>query len=263
MKRRSFLQKTCLGTAGLVGASGFASLGLKCSGSIPEKPNVLFISIDDLPPSGRQMGAARRGWHQWLVRNGLWREAVQAYKASITFADAQIGRMLDALESGPNADNTVVVLWSDHGFHVGEKGTVEKFTFWEEAGRIPLIIDAPGMTIPGSRCGVPVSLLDIYPTLTDLCGLPQQNHMEGESLMPFLTDPYDNTDRGVVTTFGYRNHSVRSKRWRYIRYRNGEEELYDHDHDPGEFHNLAGDKNYYRVKDDLARWLPEKDVEPL
>jgi arylsulfatase A-like enzyme len=227
--------------------------------SVPLAPG---DDLDDLPPAGRQMGSGRRGWHEWVVRNGFWPQAVQAYQASITFVDAQVGRMLDALESGPHADNTVVVLWSDHGFHLGEKQTWEKFTLWEEAGRIPFIVKAPGLTPAGTRCGVPVSLLDVYPTLSALCGLPHQPELEGEDLSSLLTDPHSDGDRGVVTTFGYRNHSVRSRRWRYIRYRNGDEELYDHDHDSGEFHNLAGDPAYGAVRDDLATWLPRVDVEP-
>ncbi len=219
--------------------------------------------LEDLPPAGRQMGSARRNWHQWVVRNGLWEQAVQAYKASITFCDAQIGRILDALEAGPNAHNTVVVLWSDHGFHLGEKQTWEKFTLWEEAGRVPLIIKAPGLAPPSSRCGVPVSLLDLYPTLLDVCGLPGKDLLEGESLVPLLRNPGTSRDRGVVTTFGYRNHSIRSRRWRYIRYRNEDEELYDHDHDSGEFHNLAGTERYRSIKESLASWLPEVDIEEV
>ncbi len=213
--------------------------------------------LENLPPAGRQMGSRCREWHNWIVRNGLWKEAVQAYMASVTYCDAQIGKMLDALESGPNADNTIVVLWSDHGFHLGEKQTWEKFTLWEESGRVPFIIHAPGVTTPGSRCDVPVSLLDIYPTLVDLCDLPRMDHLEGKSLVPFLEDPDSSKDRGVITTFGYMNHSVRTRRWRYIRYRNGDEELYDHDHDPGEFHNLAGIERYDKVKKNLSEWLPK------
>ncbi|MEX2351040.1 MAG: sulfatase [Balneolaceae bacterium] len=219
--------------------------------------------LDNLPPAGRQMGSGRRGWHNWVVRNGHWKSAVQAYKASITFIDEQIGRMLDALESGPNADNTIIILWSDHGFHLGEKQTWEKFTLWEEAGRVPFIIKAPGVTSPGSRCGVPVSLLDIYPTLNHLCGLPDKENLEGEDLVSLLREPGTDRDRGVVTTFGYRNHSIRTRRWRYIQYANGEEELYDHDHDSGEFQNLAGAEEYQSIKDDLAVWLPEVNVEPF
>jgi arylsulfatase A-like enzyme len=218
--------------------------------------------LDNLPPAGRQMGSRTRAWHHWLVRNDLWRQAVQGYMASVTYCDAQIGTLLEALESGPNAGNTVVVLWSDHGFHLGEKQTWEKFTLWEESGRVPFIISAPGTTVPGSRCDVPVSLLDIYPTLVDLCDLPDPGHLEGQSLVPLLKEPHSRADRGVVTTFGFMDHSIRTRRWRYIRYRNGDEELYDHDHDPGEFHNLAGTGRYGSVKEGLARWIPGRNVEP-
>lgn len=216
--------------------------------------------LNDLPPAGRQMGSGRRSWHQWLVKNGLWKKAVQAYMASMSFADAQVGYLIDALEASRFADNTIVVLWSDHGFHLGEKGTWEKFTLWEEAGRLPLIIKAPGLTTPRSRCGEPVSLLDLYPTLAELCGLPAPDHTEGQSLVPLLKQPDREMGRAVVTTFGYQNHSIRSRRWRYIRYKDGSEELYDHDHDSGEFYNLAGYRRYKSVKKRLAKYLPEKNV---
>ena len=218
--------------------------------------------LEDLGETGRQIGAERRRWHQWLVNNGLWKEALQAYMASVSYADAQIGRILDALANGPNADNTIVILWSDHGFHLGEKQTWEKFTLWEESGRIPLIIKAPGVSIPGSRFNKPVSLLDIYPTLADLCDLPDVEGLDGESLKPYIVNPDEEDDRFVVTTFGYMNHAVRSSRWRYICYEDGSEELYDHDHDSGEFYNLATKKEYEGVKRVLKRKIPKANVKP-
>lgn len=226
-------------------------------------PQVPDNDLADLPARGQQIGSRTRRWHQWLVDNGLWEQAVQAYLASVTFTDAQVGRLLDALEAGPHADDTIVVLWSDHGFHLGEKETWEKFTLWEESGRVPLMIRAPGVTEPRQRSDEPVSLLDLYPTLTDLCGLEANPETEGESLVPLLENPDRTTDRAVVTTFGYENHSVRSKRWRYIRYQDGSEELYDHDHDPGEFHNLAADEGYRDVKKQLATHLPDVNQPPF
>jgi len=213
--------------------------------------------LDDLPPRGQQIGSGRRHWHEWLVEEGLWAEAMQGYLASVSFVDAQVGRLLDALESSDHADDTVVVLWSDHGFHLGEKEAWEKFTLWEESGRVPLMIRAPGVTEPRQRCDEPVSLLDLYPTLTELCGLKTPEGVEGQSLVPLLEDPNRDTDRVAITTWNYQNHSVRSKRWRYIRYRTGEEELYDHDFDPGEYHNLADQKAYEPIKERLAARLPE------
>ena len=220
-------------------------------------PHVPDGDLSDLPARGRQIGSGRRGWHEWLVQNELWKQAVRAYLASTTFADAQVGRLLDALESSDHADDTVVVLWSDHGFHLGEKETWEKFTLWEESGRVPLMIRAPGVTRPRQRCDEPVSLQDLYPTLTELCGLETPAGVEGESLVPLLENPNQDTDRVAITTWNYKNHSVRSKRWRYIRYREGGEELYDHDFDPGEYHNLANQEGYASVKERLASRLPE------
>jgi arylsulfatase A-like enzyme len=213
--------------------------------------------LDDLPPRGQQIGSGRRHWHEWLLEEGLWAEAMQGYLASVSFTDAQVGRLLDALESSDHADDTVVVLWSDHGFHLGEKEAWEKFTLWEESGRVPLMIRAPGVTEPRQRCDEPVSLLDLYPTLTELCGLKTPEGVEGQSLVPLLEDPNRDTDRVAITTWNYQNHSVRSKRWRYIRYRTGEEELYDHDFDPGEYHNLADQEAYEPIKERLAARLPE------
>jgi len=217
--------------------------------------------LSDLPPMGVQMASGRRGWHKWLFENGLWKHAVQGYMASISYADAQIGRVLDVLDNSIHKNNTIVVLWSDHGFHLGEKQTWEKFTLWEEAGRVPLIIKVPGLTQANSRCDEPASLLDLYPTLAELCNLPVPKHVEGRSLVSLLKQPNQDDGRTVVTTFGVNNHAVRSKRWRYIRYHDGSEELYDHDHDPGEFYNLAGKDEYQSVISRLAQDIPTVNVD--
>jgi len=142
--------------------------------------------LEDLPAGGVQMASGRQHWHKWLIEQELWKQAVQGYMASVSYADAQVGKLLDGLEASPYADNTIVVLWSDHGFHLGEKQSWEKFTLWEESGRVPLIIKAPGMTTPRSRCREPVSLLDLYPTLAELCNLEVPEHIEGQSLVPLL-----------------------------------------------------------------------------
>jgi arylsulfatase A-like enzyme len=224
---------------------------------IPEVPE---DALAGLPERARAMGAGRRSWHHWVAENDLWEEAVQAYLASITFADAQVGRLLDALEVSPHADNTIVVLWSDHGFHLGEKETWEKFTLWEESTRVPFIVVAPGVTQAGERSHQPVGLLDIYRTLAELAGLEVNSSVEGESLVPLLRDPHLGTARAVVSSLDDGVHSVRSTRWRYVRFADGSEILYDHDADPGEHRNLAGDPAYRTVMDELARWLPEANA---
>jgi arylsulfatase A-like enzyme len=218
-------------------------------------PRVLENDLDDVPEGPKRW--IRRRWHQWLLDNDEWRNAVQGYSASVTYADAQIGRILDALDQSPHAENTMIVLWSDHGMHLGEKEQWEKFTLWEESTRVPFIMSVPGLTPEGAVCHRPVSLLDIYPTLVELSGGTSEPPLEGVSLKPWLQDPDLPSDRAVVTTWHQGNHAVRSERWRYIRYQTGLEELYDHQSDPDEFHNLAGEADLESVKEDLARWLPE------
>jgi arylsulfatase A-like enzyme len=223
-------------------------------------PEVKEGDLDDVPSPGRAM-AKPDGDHKRVVEAGKWREAVQAYLASISFTDACIGKLLDAVAASPHRDNTLIVLWSDHGWHLGEKEHWRKFTLWEEAARNVLIFAGAGIT-PGQRCDVPVGLIDIYPTLTELCGLPAREGIDGISLAPQLRDPGATRERPALTTFGFKNHAVRSAKWRYIRYSDGTEELYDHDNDPMEWSNLAGDAQYAEVKADLGAWMPKEDAEP-
>lgn len=219
-------------------------------------PSVKQDDLDDVPPIGKRM-AKPDGDHAKVLGHNQWRKAVQAYLASIAFADAQLGRVLDALDRSSYRDNTTVVLWSDHGWHLGEKLHWRKFALWEEATHNVLMIRAPGLTRPGILCHRPVSLLDIYPTLVDLHQLPAPAGLEGTSLLPLLRNPNAARERPALTTYGRNNHSLRSDRWRYIRYSDGTEELYDHQDDDLEWHNLAADPRYALVKQDLARWLPE------
>lgn len=222
-------------------------------------PIVKQDDLDDVPPIGVNM-AKPQGDHRKVIEAGQWEEAVQGYLASITYADGQLGRVLDALDNGPNAENTIIVLWGDHGWHLGEKLHWRKFSLWEEATRVPLVFVVPGMTAAGSRCERTVSLLDLYPTLADLCGLPAVQTNDGKSLRPLLANAGAEWNRPVLTTHGRQNHAVRSERWRYIRYRDGGEELYDHQADPMEWTNLADDPQHAQVKRELAAWLPETDA---
>ena len=223
-----------------------------------EMPETLSTDIDDIPPAGREM--SKHAWHQWLVENEKWADAVQAYLASVSFADAMVGELLSALDNGPLAENTIVVLWSDHGYHLGHKRHWEKRVLWEQATRVPLLIADPRMDTAGRVCNRPVSLLDLYPTLADLCGLEPPAHLEGQSLRPLLGDPSISSQRAVVTTQRRGNHAVRSQDWRYIRYADGSEELYDHQADPNEFKNLANLAQYESTKHDLASHLPMTDA---
>jgi arylsulfatase A-like enzyme len=224
-------------------------------------PLIKEDDLDDVPPIGKKMARAE-GDHRKVIEYKQWRKAVQAYLASISFADATLGRVLDALEAGPHAKNTTTVLWSDHGWHLGEKLHWRKFALWEEATHNVLMVSSSGLTRPGGRCARPVSLMDVYPTLIDVCGLKPRPELEGVSLMPLLKNPSAKWERPALTTFQRGNHSVRSERWRYTRYHDGAEELYDHSNDELEWNNLAGKPELATVKQELGRWLPKIDAPP-
>jgi arylsulfatase A-like enzyme len=224
-------------------------------------PDVKDDDLDDVPPIGRKF-ARPEGDHKRVLEYDQWRKAVQAYLASISFADAMLGRVLDAFEEGPLAGDTSIVLWSDHGWHLGEKLHWRKFSLWEEATHNVLMISSPGLTTPGGRCDRTVSLMDIYPTLIDLCALKPRQPLEGASLMPLLKNPGARWDRPALTTYMRGNHSIRSERWRYIRYSDGTEELYDRAKDELEWNNLAGKPELTTVKQELAQWLPKTDAAP-
>lgn len=155
------------------------------------------------------------------------------------------------------------MLWADHGYHLGDKETCVKFTLWEKANHVPFIIVAPGITTPGSRSDRPVSLIDIYPTLLDLAGLPARDDNDGQSLVPLLKDPAQAWERPALMTEGPGNHAVRSDRWRYIKYSDGAEELYDHNSDPWEHTNLADDRRFTDVIAEHRKWLPKAEAKGM
>ena len=221
-------------------------------------PTVMENDLDDIPASGKRM--ARIEQHQEIVKEGIWASAVQAYLASLTFADVQLGRVLSALADSDHARNTIVVAWSDHGWSLGEKMHWKKFALWEECTRIPLVIKAPGITTKGSRTGRAVSLVDVYPTLCELAGIDGRPKLEGNSLVPLIKDPSASWSGVALTTQGRRNHAVRDDRYRYIRYADGGEELYDHKNDPHEFDNLAKKGLGGDVIARLKAHLPKEDA---
>lgn len=207
-------------------------------------PEVRENDREDVPQYGRDMTVGvTPPPHGWIVEHGEWRHAVQAYLACVSFADHCVGVVLDALDKRADADNTVVILFGDHGFHLGEKQYWAKRSLWDRATKVPMIISAPGRK-PGESMK-PVELLDIYSTLVDVCGLPENEKLEGQSLDPLLKNPKRAWPRPAITTYGQNNHGVRSERYRYIRYADGSEELYDHESDPNEWTNV------------LARHSPE------
>lgn len=232
-------------------------------------PDVRADDLDDVPAAGIEFAEARGDEWRLVADAGRWRHAVQAYLASISFSDAMVGQLLRKLDESHYAANTIVVLWSDHGWHLGEKHHWHKSTLWEEATRVPLIIAAPGVTQPGSRTRSPVGLIDLYPTLIDLCDLPPNPSLDGTSLKPLLKQPARVWQQPAITTHGRGNHAVRSERYRYIRYADGSEELYDHRNDPRELKNLlyAGNASdasemaaLTQVRDQLSAFLPESDA---
>ncbi len=218
--------------------------------------------LEDVPPAGVKM-AGPQGDHAKIVESGRWKEAVQAYLATIAFCDAQVGRLLDGLANSKYRENTIVVLWSDHGWSLGEKSHWRKFALWEEPTRTVFVWQVPGVTVPGGVCQRPVDYVSIYPTLCELAGLPLPSHLDGRSIVPLLRDPTTAWDQPAITTHGRNNHAVRSEDWRYIRYANGDEELYHSQADPLEYRNLAALPEYADQKAKLAKWLPEVNAPDL
>lgn len=200
---------------------------------------------------------------EWAIENGEWKNIVQAYLASVSFADHCVGMVLDALEQSAYANNTAVVLWGDHGYHIGEKEKFAKMTLWDRATKTPLIIMPPKSQNNESKQQVtnkPVSLLDLYPTLIKMCGLPANPQNEGKDISPLLKNPQADLVHAAVTTYGPNNHAVKTERYRYIRYEDGSEELYDHSVDPNEWHNIAGDPKHTELKAQLATYFPKLNV---
>ncbi len=225
-------------------------------------PPVRENDRDDIPPTA--LATVRpHGDHEQIIRSGRWKEAVRAYLAAVSYADAEIGRLLDALDASEYRDNTIVVLFGDHGWHLGEKEHWRKFSLWEEATRAPLIWHIPGLTRPGGTSTRPVDFTSIFPTLLDLAGIAKPAHLEGESIRPLLADPAAEWRGHALTTWLRANHSIRTEHWRYTRYADGSEELYDHRQDPYEWDNLAAKEELAAKKQELARLLPTQDAPSL
>jgi arylsulfatase A-like enzyme len=289
-----------------------------------ELPPRMERDQDDLPAYVKQRAEKSLAPpHAWMVKSGEWQHAVQAYLASTSLVDGCVGALLDALDESPHADNTIVVLFSDNGWHLGEKGRWAKGSLWERSTRVPLIVTLPkswakevavgstrtgnAFVVPASAgaggelaasgrlmippeggtgnnlspgdapvheprapgqhawarnavCNRPVGLIDVYPTLIELCRLPSKGGLEGHSLRVLLKTPDGKWPHTTVTTFGQHNHAVRSEQWRYIRYADGSEELYDLRSDPHEWYNLAGHREYADVVATHRRGLPAVNV---
>jgi arylsulfatase A-like enzyme len=222
-------------------------------------PKILETDRDDTP---------RFSWYlhwslpeprlKWLREKNQWRNLARSYLACTSFTDSQIGRLMKTLEETGRDKDTIVVVWGDNGFHLGEKDISGKNTLWDRSTRVPLIFAGPGVK-SGQRCTQPAELMDIYPTLVELAGLTQRDDLEGISLGPQLRDAATRRERPAITSHNQGNHGIRSERWRYIRYADGSEELYDMKADPHEWHNLAGKPGHETVIEQHKAWLPKVD----
>ncbi|HEV8379210.1 MAG TPA: sulfatase [Tepidisphaeraceae bacterium] len=219
-------------------------------------PPVNEKDLDDVPPAGVRM-AGPNGDHAKILASGRWKEAVQAYMAAISYCDMNVGRVLDAFEKSEYKDNTIIIFFGDHGWHLGEKQHWRKFALWEEATRAPFIWVVPGQTRPATTCARTVDFMCIYPTLCDLAGLPIPKHIEGISIKPLLSNPQAEWKTPALTTFQLNNHAVRTEQWRYIRYHDGGEELYDEIKDPLEWTNLASNAQTAATRAELSAFFPK------
>lgn len=230
-----------------------------------ELPEVPGDEFSDIPLYAKAMayGTLPKGDHCEVLDLSptYWKELVRAYLACTTFVDHEIGRVIDALDRSPHAENTIIVLCSDHGQHLGEKLHWRKQCLWEEATQVALFFSHPDQKSKNVVNNRPVSLIDIYPTLASLCALPNQD-LDGVDLTPLIENVSAKRGKPVLTTRYYKNHSIRSQNWRYIRYRDGSEELYDHRVDPGEHLNLASNTDYLDTLEEHRQWLPQKDAYP-
>jgi arylsulfatase A-like enzyme len=234
--------------------------------SIQLPPGYKADDLDDVPAEGQRI--ARNRYFAHIQEQKQWKQGIQAYLAAIYFADAMLGRVLDALEKSPLRDNTIVVLWSDHGWHLGEKEHWQKFTGWRACARVPLIIrvpkGAPGLpegTKAGAVCHRPVSLVDLFSTLTELCGLPEKAGIEQRSLVPLLRDPQAEWAHAALTHLDRpQNYAVSTERWRYLHYFDGGEELYDIETDPHEWTNLATSPEHAEKLEEMRLLAPSSIV---
>ncbi|MEE2642654.1 MAG: sulfatase [Planctomycetota bacterium] len=205
-------------------------------------------------PMHRMPGGKRLSDHEHIVTHQEWDATIRAYQASVAFVDQQIGRFVQALEENPRGRETYIMLVSDHGWHLGEKKHWCKGAIWEQTTRIPFIVRGPGVRA-GSRCNQPVSLIDVYPSLLDFAGLEAPSWLDGSSVGPQLKDPARKRS-AAISSYGAGNTSIRTENWRYIRYEDGSEELYDHRQDPNEWSNLASSPKYREIKEQLSAKIP-------
>jgi arylsulfatase A-like enzyme len=229
-----------------------------------QMPQSVVDDAEDLPATIRNR-VRRDPYFAALEEAHVHREATQAYLASVLYMDAMVGQVLDALDKSEHADNTIVVFWSDHGYHMGEKQRYRKFSLWDDSTHVPLIIRLPPAMkmkwAKGERCDEAVSLQDIFPTLMELTGIKPMHELDGLSLVPQLIDASKAREAGAVTVNDWNTaYAVRTEQWTYIQRADGEE-LYDRQADPHQWHNLASDPAKRAVMDALAKQIPTEQAE--
>jgi arylsulfatase A-like enzyme len=214
--------------------------------------------LKDVPPVALQLNdLPMMPSTSWAIHNNEWGHIIQAYLACVSFVDHQVGRVMQALEKSKHAKNTVIVLWSDHGYRLGEKETFAKHCLWEEATNAPLLFAGPDLP-RGKIIDAPAELLSIYPTLLELAGLPTYSRNEAQSLVSVIMDKKPSKEESIaVTTFGMNNHGIRTGKYRFISYEDGGEELYDKRQDPNEWYNQAKNPAFDNIKERLKTFLPE------
>jgi len=222
-----------------------------------ETPPYKIDDLNDIPPVGLKINdLPMMPTTEWAKESGEWKKIVQAYLACISYVDNELGRVLDALENSEYGNNTIIVLWSDHGYRLGEKGTFAKHALWETATKAPLIFSAPNLP-KGKKIDAPVEMLSIYPTLLELSGLPKYSKNEGLSLVNMMKNNEGLEDAHAITTFGMNNHTIKTNGYRYIRYEDGTEEFYDHSTDPNEWTNQAKNSKYKSQIASMKEKLPK------
>ena len=224
-----------------------------------QAPPIKNRDLGDVPPPGRAMASLKDDLK--FRTDKAWEDVRRAYLACNSWVDFNVGRLLEALENSPYAENTIVILWSDHGYHFGEKRSFRKFSLWEEATRVPLIVHdpRPGRMQAGS-CSEAVSLIHVYRTLAEMTDMEVPDSLDGTSLVPQIQNPATPLDAPAITTWGRGNYSVRDDHVRYTRYFDGSEELYDHRQDPQEWVNLVNDPQWQAQRDRLRKFLPQSEA---
>ena len=227
-------------------------------------PKTIMEDLKDIPSYGVDITREKHvsPTHEWVMENDQWRPMVQSYLACVSFVDAQVGRVLDAFDKGQYGDNTYIVLFSDHGFHIGEKERHAKRSLWEDGARVPMIIVGPGIP-QGQVCNKPVQLLDLYPTLLELTNLKADPKHEGKSLVPLLKNIEAEWPHYARTSFGPGNYAIVSERYRFIQYNDGSEEFYDHTTDPHEWQNVINKAEYIKTIEQHRAEIPQERYEIL